>query len=125
MRLVGSLAVEGETNPGEDVLTFKGGKFSSRTCLEYGFAPAPYWVRRDARGLHFRAELHSREHGIMDFDGIFDGTELLAPCGPKSAGTGRLSRSFGSGAGPRDRRNRDRGSRTEAELGRHRVINEP
>lgn len=78
MRFVGPLAIEGETDPSEDLLTFEDGRFSSRTCLQYGFAPAPYWVRRDAEGLRFRADLESPEHGTIRFEGVFDGTAMVA-----------------------------------------------
>jgi hypothetical protein len=78
MQFIGTLAVGDETNPSEDVLTFKDGEFSSQTCLETGFAPAPYWVRSDADGLHFRAELQNPEHGTIRFEGLFDGEEMQA-----------------------------------------------
>ena len=78
MRFVGPLKAGGTTNLGEDLLIFKDGKFSSRLCLQYGFAPAPYWVRRDAQGLHFEAELQSPEQGSMKFEGIFDGKAMSA-----------------------------------------------
>lgn len=52
-------------------MTFKNGKFSSKICLEYGFAPTPYWVRHDADGLHFLANLRSSENGTIRFEGGF------------------------------------------------------
>lgn len=77
MEFSGSLAFGDETEPSdEDVLTFTDGKFSSQACLEYGFAPAPYWVRRDADGIHFRVELLSPEHGTLHFEGVYDGEEM-------------------------------------------------
>jgi len=78
MRFIGPLGTEDETNPPDDVLTFSDGQLSSKICLQYGFAPAPYWVRRDADGLHFRAELHSPASGTIRFDGVFDGEQLRA-----------------------------------------------
>jgi hypothetical protein len=78
MRFSGPLAVKDETNPPDDVLSFEGGKLASKKCLEYGFVPAPYWLRGDADGLHFRAELRSTEHGTIRFEGVFDGREMLA-----------------------------------------------
>jgi hypothetical protein len=78
MTFIGPLGVQNERNPADDVLSFESEKFSSRTCAEWGFSPAPYWVRRDAAGLHFHAELRSAEHGVMQFQGVFDGKELLA-----------------------------------------------
>jgi hypothetical protein len=78
MQFVGPLVVGDQTDPSEDVLTFEDGQFSSQTCLEYGFAPAPYWVRSDDDGLHFRAELQNPQHGTIRFEGVFDGEEMLA-----------------------------------------------
>lgn len=78
IKLVGPLAIEGEVVPPDDVLTFKDGMFSSRTCRRFGFAPAPYWVRRDSDGLHFRATLQSPESGTIRFDGVFDGKQMRA-----------------------------------------------
>lgn len=78
VKFVGPLAVGGETVPPDDVLTFEDGMFSSRTCRGFGFAPAPYWVRRDADGLHFRATLQSPENGEIRFDGVFDGKQTRA-----------------------------------------------
>jgi hypothetical protein len=75
---IGPLGVEKEQTPAEDVLSFKEETFASKTCAEWGFSPAPYWLRRDTDGLHFRAELHSPEHGVMRFEGVFDGNELVA-----------------------------------------------
>jgi hypothetical protein len=77
-QFIGPFGVEDEANPSDDVWTFKDGKLSSQTCLEYGFAAAPYWVRRDADGLHFRAELRSPANGTIQIEGVFDGRELRA-----------------------------------------------
>lgn len=78
LRFIGPLAVGGNKKLGKEVLTFKGGKFSSQLCLQFGFSPAPYWVRRDAQGLHFEAELQSPEQGTMKFEGVFDGEAMSA-----------------------------------------------
>jgi hypothetical protein len=78
MTFVGSLAIDGETVEAGDVLTFENGMFSSRTCAGYGFPAAPYWVRLDSDGLHFRATLHSPEDGKILFEGVFDGEEMRA-----------------------------------------------
>lgn len=78
MTFVGSLAIEGETVEAGDVLTFEGGMFSSQTCAGFGFRAAPYWVRRDSEGLHFRATLQSPEDGQIHFEGVFDGKEMRA-----------------------------------------------
>lgn len=78
MRFGGPFAVEGEASPSNDVLVFEDGLFWSRICLEYGFEPAHYWVRRDADGLRFRARAESPENGTIRFEGIFDGEELKA-----------------------------------------------
>lgn len=78
MQFAGPLAVEGETSPDEDLLSFEDGKFSSKVCIEYGFAPALYWVRWDTDGLHFIAELESPENGTIRFEGVTDGKQLSA-----------------------------------------------
>lgn len=76
IQFVGPFGAEGEREPKGDTFTFKDGKFATGSCLEWGFTPAPYWVRRDASGIHFLAELESPEHGTMRYEGIFDGEEL-------------------------------------------------
>lgn len=76
IQFVGPFGAEGEAAPKEDTFTFKDGKFATGSCLEWGFTPAPYWVRRDANGVHFLAELESPEHGTMRYEGVFDGKEL-------------------------------------------------
>ena len=78
MRFVGSLGVADDANTREEVMSFEDGMFSSEICRGYGFPPAPYWVRRDAEGLHFRAELHNPENGTIRFEGVFDGDEMTA-----------------------------------------------
>ena len=75
-RFVGPFGAEGEKNPKQDSFTFRDGKFSTASCLEWGFEPAPYWTRRDDRGLHFLAELKSPNHGTMRYQGLYDGKKL-------------------------------------------------
>lgn len=77
VRFTGPFGAEDETDPKEDLFTFENGKFSTASCLEWGFRPAPYWLRRDPDGLHFFAELKSPEHGTMRYEGVFDGKELM------------------------------------------------
>lgn len=76
VQFVGPFGAERETDPKMDTFTFKDGKFATGSCLEWGFTPAPYWIRRDADGLHFLAELESPEHGTMRYEGVFDGGKL-------------------------------------------------
>jgi hypothetical protein len=76
MEFLGPFGVEDEAEPKEEIFTFKDGRFSSASCLKWGFSPAPYWVRRDAKGVNFLAELVSLDHGTMRFEGVFDGKEL-------------------------------------------------
>ena len=76
VQFVGPFGAEDETDPKEDTFTFKDGKFATGSCLEWGFSPAPYWVRWSTSGLHFLAELESLEHGRMRYEGVFDGKEL-------------------------------------------------
>lgn len=75
-RFPGTLRAQGDAKPEEDVFTFKDGKFVSEGCLEWGFTPAPYWVRKDSEGVHFLSELSSPEHGTMRYEGTFDGKAL-------------------------------------------------
>ncbi len=76
LRFVGPFGAEGERDPKQDTFTFKDGKFATASCLEWGFTPAPFWTRRDAKGLHFLAELKSPDHGTMRYQGTFDGKRL-------------------------------------------------
>jgi hypothetical protein len=75
-QFVGPFGVEDERAPKQDTFTFKDGTFVTASCLEWGFSPAPYWLRRDAQGIHFLAELESAEHGTMRYQGSFDGDKL-------------------------------------------------
>ena len=75
-RFVGPMGVVGEPDPSQDEFIFKDGTFVSRSCLDWGFSPAPYWVRKEADGLHFLAELTSPDHGQMRYQGVFDGQQI-------------------------------------------------
>lgn len=75
-RFVGEWTYEWATEPVEGLLIFRDGKFVSRDCLEWGYQPAPYYVRRDGDGVHFYARLPNPEHGTMWFRGVFDGERL-------------------------------------------------
>jgi hypothetical protein len=78
-RFAGKFGVEGETNPPDDAFNFKDGKFASDSCLKWGFRPAPYFVRRRDDGkLQFIAILESPDHGVMHYEGSFDGKEINA-----------------------------------------------
>jgi hypothetical protein len=76
IRFVGPFGAEAEANPKQDGFTFKDGKFATDSCLEWGFTPAPYWVRQAADGLHFLAELKSPDHGTMRYEGVYNGRKL-------------------------------------------------
>ena len=78
LSFIGPYGVEGENDPGEDIFTFEDGLFSSKTCLQWGFLPTPYWTKRTSGGLHFLVELTSPEHGTMHYEGVFDGREMKA-----------------------------------------------
>ena len=60
IKFVGPFGAEDETNPKQDTFTFKDGKFATGSCLEWGFTPAPYWVRRDDKGRPPRRLLRLR-----------------------------------------------------------------
>jgi hypothetical protein len=76
VQFVGPFGAEDEKNPKQDTFTFKDGKFATASCLEWGFTPAPYWVRQGPKGLQFLAELTSPEHGTMRYEGVLDGKKL-------------------------------------------------
>jgi hypothetical protein len=76
VRFIGPFGAEDEKNPKQDTFTFKDGKFATASCLEWGFTPAPYWVRPGPKGLQFLAELKSPEHGTMRYEGVLDGKKL-------------------------------------------------
>lgn len=78
MRFAARLRLEDDPDPQKEILSFADGRFTSRLCRRYGFPPAPYWVRRDADGLHFLAELRNPENGTIRFEGVFDGEEMQA-----------------------------------------------
>jgi len=78
MRFIGPLEVKGQPGSEDEVLTFKGGMFSSKVCLQYGYAPVPYWVRRDADGIHFFAKLEHPTNGTIRFEGVFNGRAMRA-----------------------------------------------
>ncbi len=73
---IGQMQVVGTTDASEDVFIFQDGKFVSQSCLDWGFTPAPYWVRPEADGLHFLAELTSPDHGKMRFQGVYKGETI-------------------------------------------------
>lgn len=77
-RFVGPLGPEGGSEPDEEMLVFHEGILTSKICVQYGFEPAPYWVREDEQGLHFYAELDSEDNGTAWFEGVFDGEEIQA-----------------------------------------------
>ncbi len=72
-RFIGPMGVQGDPNPPDDEFMFEDGKFVSKSCLDWGFSPARYWVRNEKDGLHFLAELSSPDHGEMRYEGVFDG----------------------------------------------------
>lgn len=61
-----------------DVLHFERGLFTSDTCREYGFAPAPFRVRRDGDDLLFHAITLSPDHGRMEWRGRISGRRAEA-----------------------------------------------
>ena len=78
MKFAGEFTYESGAEPDEDVLIFSDGMMTSRACIEWGYEPAPYWVREGPDGLHFWAMLESEEHGTIRFKGVFDGEQLQA-----------------------------------------------
>ena len=79
-------ALDGKTFQGEilddkgvvratDVLAFKGGKFYSDTCAQYGFSEMPYWTRIEGDTIHFLVEAANPENGRMVFKGTVRGEQ--------------------------------------------------
>ncbi len=77
-RFVGELVAIGESSGPPDDFVFADGKFHSRECLKWGFAPGPYWVRLENGRLHFMARLTSDENGVMTYQGTVDGSKIDA-----------------------------------------------
>lgn len=77
-RFAGTWFYEWDEEPVEGVFIFDDGKFISQNCVEWGYEPAPYYVRHAADGVHFYARLPNPEHGPMEFRGVFDGNTLRA-----------------------------------------------
>jgi hypothetical protein len=77
-RFQGLFGVDGDPNPEMETFIFKQGTFVSASCAKWGFTPAAYWTRRDAKGIRFLAELKSPEHGTMRYEGVFDGKKMTA-----------------------------------------------
>lgn len=77
-RFVGTWTYEWNNETVDGVFIFQDGKFISQGCLEWGYEPAPYYVRRDDDGVRFFARLPNAEHRTMKFRGVFDGERLRA-----------------------------------------------
>lgn len=77
-RFSGELVPAGKSSGNADDFIFAEGNFHSSSCLEWGFAPGPYWVRLVNGRLHFLAELKSEENGTMTYRGTIDGTSIDA-----------------------------------------------
>lgn len=77
-KVAGTLVFDSGNEPADEVLIFEDGTLTSQACAEWGYGPAPYWVRRGPAGLHFRASLESEEHGTIRFVGVFDGERVRA-----------------------------------------------
>lgn len=75
-RFIGPMGVKGDPDPADDEFIFEDGKFVSKSCLDWGFSPARYWLRHEKDGLHFLAELTSPDHGEMRYEGVFDGRQI-------------------------------------------------
>lgn len=73
-RFVGQFVPAGKSSGRADEFVFRKGKFHSRECLAWGFAPGPYWVRTESGHLQFLARLTSEENGVMTYQGsVVDG----------------------------------------------------
>lgn len=59
----------------DDVLTFRDGRFHSKSCDKYGFGTAPYHATTEGTAVAFTAETSSDKEGRLAWKGrIEDGT---------------------------------------------------
>lgn len=57
-------------------VTFKGGKFESPACYEWGFSPAPYLAWRSGNDIKWQSIYASEKEGYMIFSGKVNGGNI-------------------------------------------------
>ena len=75
-KFIGPTGEKGKKVHHEDVLEFRGGKFTSSECFQYGFKGGPYTTTIHGDTIHFQAETISPTHGKMVWQGTLKGDTL-------------------------------------------------
>ena len=68
----------GKTSGDADTLTFKGGRFRSSACDQYGYSDAPYKTAGTRDNMSFEAETQSPKYGKLVWNGTVRGGKLDA-----------------------------------------------
>jgi hypothetical protein len=68
----------GKTSGDADTLTFKGGRFHSSACDQYGYSEAPYKAKAVGDMVSFEAETQSPKYGKLVWSGVVRGGKLDA-----------------------------------------------
>jgi hypothetical protein len=68
----------GKTSGDADTLVFKGGRFRSSACDQYGYSDAPYKTAASGDSTLFQAETQSAKYGKLLWSGMVRGGKLDA-----------------------------------------------
>jgi hypothetical protein len=98
---VGQLVKAGETTGDKDQLTFKGGKFVSSACVQYGFHETAYTATEKDGVVTFTAKATNADGETMSWSGtlkqgVLDGTAV------NTSKSGATTYTFKGTAGPAD-----------------------
>ena len=66
----------GKTSGDADTLIFKGGRFRSTACDQYGYGDGPYTATRSGETVVFEAETESPKYGKLLWKGVVRGPRL-------------------------------------------------
>ena len=66
----------GKTSGDADTLIFKGGRFRSTACDQYGYGDGPYTATRSGETVVFEAETESPQYGKLLWKGVVRGPRL-------------------------------------------------
>jgi hypothetical protein len=67
---------KGKEAKGSDTLVFKGGKFRSLGCDQYGFGDGPYTATAEGDTIKFAADTTSEKKGKMHWEGTVQGDRI-------------------------------------------------
>lgn len=77
-RFEGVFLERGKTRGDADTLTFKGGRFRSSVCDQYGYGDAPYRTSSSGDAITFETETESPKYGKLVWRGVVRGDKLDA-----------------------------------------------